>query len=217
MGRSAASFCAPPSRLSKTRLEVDASDELHQTSRRIVCRRVVTISLSQLSESRATDAQDIDVIPWIADDEVDVVEGIQELCAELEVHALSDLDLLDRAQIEPGEARPVEHYMREALLAVKSHRVVKVRWSDVAASGRAGKAAERPPRVVNEVLWQVVGDLVRLLTNFDRVLKLAQRQIDQLDVAEVERRAALKARRPMELPAANDTVKGATRIPEQHL
>src|SRR5215813_10519960 len=166
-------------------LEIDASDELHQTSSWIIGRRGVAISLSQLAESRAADTKDIHVIACVANDEVDVVEGVQELRAELEVHALSDPDLLDRAQIKPGEVRSVEHHMREALLAVKSHRVVKVRWSDVAPTRRACETSEGPSRVVNDVLRQVVGDLVCLFTNLDRVLQLAERHIDQLDVAEV--------------------------------
>src|SRR5262245_26235765 len=102
----------------ETGLEVDASDELDQPPTWIISRRRILIGVTRLSEGRVIKVGDgVYVSSSATDQEVDVVEGIQEFGAELEVNALGNLDPLDYAQVELGEHWAVEHQVAESALA----------------------------------------------------------------------------------------------------
>src|SRR5262245_61840348 len=102
----------------KDELEIDPAAELNNAPARIIGRRDVAIGESHSAEavvsnpcwraaSRASDRRR--GVGRILDAEVDVVEGVQELSAELEIDPLRDLGPLDQAHVESGEAGPVEH------------------------------------------------------------------------------------------------------------
>src|SRR5690349_12422812 len=102
----------------KSGLEVDPTDELNDAPARIVGRRDVAVSEPHSAEAvvsnprRGTGRRASDRrrgVGRILDAEVDVVEGVQELGAELEVDLLRDPGPLDHAQVKSGEARPVEN------------------------------------------------------------------------------------------------------------
>src|SRR5262245_8878995 len=151
----------------KRELEVDAADELNQSSARIVGCRSVPIGVERSTKfGRGKAADGGNVTARVANEEVNVVERVQELGAKLEVDLLRDPDPLDRAQIEPGEFRPVENEMVGAALrrelldatAAVRRRDVTACWRATAAvTVRRGRAhVGCPDRVFNDVLRQEV-------------------------------------------------------------
>src|SRR5262245_27816751 len=102
-----------------------------------------------------------------ADTEIDVIEGVQEIRAELEIDPFGDPRLLGQVQIEACELRPVEKDGREtALPSVNLDTSTAISRRDVAASRRSpaavavgggGAHIEGFDRVVNDVLRQVIG------------------------------------------------------------
>src|SRR5262245_714727 len=183
----------------KSGLEVDPTDELNDAPAGIVGRRDVAVSETYSAESvvsnpgRGTGRRASDRrrgIGRILDTEVDVVEGVQELSAELEVHLLRDLGPLDHAQIKSGESRPIKYQIRKAALpcisldavcAVGRRDVASRRRAEAAVTGRAGCAhAKSFNRVVNDVLRQEVCDLGRVIkAHLDRLLEVLGRHPDQ--------------------------------------
>jgi hypothetical protein len=75
-------------------LEVEPGDDLNQSSARILGVGRVRISRRHLTEEVIVKVGQIGV-----SQEVDIIEGVQELAAQLEVDFLGDLEPLDRAQI----------------------------------------------------------------------------------------------------------------------
>src|SRR5215475_1134502 len=161
----------------KSGLEVDPTDELNDAPTRIVGRRDVAVSETHSAEAVVSNPSRRAAritsdrrrgIGRILDTEVDVVEGVQELGAELEVDLLRDLGPLDHAQIKSGEARPIKYQIRKAALpcisldavsAVGRRDVAPRRRAKAAVTIRTGCAhAEGFNRVVNDVLRQEVCD-----------------------------------------------------------
>src|SRR5262249_33372474 len=183
----------------------------------IVRRRSVTIGVCHLTGSRATNADDAHIITGISNEEVNVVEGVQELGAELEVDALSDPDPLDRAHIEPGETRPIENEVCGAALTEEAlNAIFAIGRPDVASRWRAevpvtrgagGAHVEGADGVVNDVLRQVIGDLTRVIeAHLDKALQLVACHADEIDIAEYILAARLNARGTVKLPAADNPV-----------
>src|SRR5262245_51778219 len=111
-------------------LEVESRDDLHQPPARIVGVGRVPIGRRHLGEGRAAEGTD-------GPEEVGVVEGIQELAAQLKVDALFDLDLLHCAQIEAGEHWPVDiDILRGAIAAHYLNAARAIRRRHVASSRR---------------------------------------------------------------------------------
>src|SRR5262245_10631941 len=115
----------------KSKLEVEPGDDLHHPTARIlsvvdvpVCRRHLAASVAARGASDA--------------EEVDVVEGVQYLAAQLEVDALVDLDPLDRAHVETGEHRAVDNQgLGSAVAAQRLDAIRAIGRRDVASRGRA--------------------------------------------------------------------------------
>src|SRR5215813_4922985 len=237
----------------KSGLEVDPTDELNDAPARIVGRRDVAVSepysaevavsnTSRRAGRRASDRRR--GIGRILDTEVDVVEGGQELGAELEVDLLRNLGPLDQAQVKSGEARPIEYQIgKAALTCISLDAVGAVGRRDVAPSRRAkaavtGRAccshAEGFNRVVNDVLREEVGDLGRIIkAHLDRLLEILGRHPDQpeagqsvreriarsvgLEAVEDDRGAALKSGAALERPAFDRLADDASGIAQKPL
>ena len=81
-------------------LEVEPEDQLDQTAAGIIRSRNVLVGCCVTSESSgAKTARGVNVVSGGANEEVDVVKGVQEFSAHLEVHSLGEVNLLDYAQV----------------------------------------------------------------------------------------------------------------------
>src|SRR5262249_21704439 len=168
-------------------------------------------------------------------EEVDVIEGVQELGAEFEIHPFTEPEPLDCAQIEArehragdkevGEATVPSHYLNAATAV--GRRDIASRWrAAVAVTGRRSRAhIEGPDRVFNDVLRHEVGgrslpairgqDRIatrvndKALAHLERILEILPCHSDQSDVAHINIGAGLNARRAIPFPATNDLVNQA--------
>lgn len=81
-------------------LEIESSDDLNQSSTRIL--RVVCISKGRCDLTE----QLVVVIGQVgAGQEIDVVECVQEFTAQFKIDLFGNLESLDSAQVESGEHR----------------------------------------------------------------------------------------------------------------
>ena len=121
----------------------------------------VLIGVGGLTESRATKIGNAGISSGLpANLKVDVVEGVQELGAGLEVHALGDLDFLDQTDIEPGQAWSVEHQVCEAALAHKRlYAPATVRWSYILSC--RGSQSTKPSSGTIKCATRVQNDVIR--------------------------------------------------------
>src|SRR5262245_31273104 len=141
------------------RLEVEPRDDLHQPSAWIVSVGRILVRRRHLHEAQVGRGRRGG---GGRVEEVDVVEGVQELAAQFKVEPLGEPDLLLDTQVEAGEFRPGdEDALRGALAAVdlNTARVVggrdvtPRRWAERTVAGRRSRAGvEGPDRIVKDVL-----------------------------------------------------------------
>src|SRR6185369_15905690 len=193
-------------------LEVEADYELDQTATRIVGGGEVLISGRVAAEGcRIQASESVYVVCGSADEEVDVVEGIEKLASQLQVGAFRKLESLHYACVCTEERWSVQYEISETTVALDCLSAVTEtcrsdeasgrcalceHWTDVGA-GSIETDAVRLPRVGADVLREDVNVAtidpvcISFATDADRVLQLFQGHADELDVSKRERRAAL--------------------------
>src|SRR5262249_5252971 len=104
--------------------------------------------------------------------------------------------------------RAVPDHDLDAIRAVGGRHIPPCWWSKGTVTGRGCRAgAEGFDGVVNDVLRQHVDHVSGVVfSDVERILQLSGRHADQADVAEAEILTALDARRPIEAPAADNTI-----------
>src|SRR5262245_53902728 len=133
MGRSAVSM-----RSSSLALEVEPRNDLHQPSARVLCIGRILVGRRHLHEARVGRG-DEGIAGGV--EEVDIVEGVQELAAQFKIETLGKPDLLLEAQIEAGELRPGhKNVLRCALAAINLDAIRVAGGRDVASGGRSTRA-----------------------------------------------------------------------------
>src|SRR5437870_7655221 len=112
---------SPRDAFASASLEVKSHDDLDHAPANVIRGREVLIGVGGLTESRSAKVGHAGIRGCLAAYlEVDVVEGIQELSPRLKGDSFSNIGLLDQADIEPGQAWPVEHQVCKPALAHKS-------------------------------------------------------------------------------------------------
>ena len=80
-------------------LEVKANNQLDQASTWIVGGGTVLIGVT----NDATQGSSVKIVRRVSDQEVDVVEGVQELASQLKVRSFRELHLLDETNVSSEE------------------------------------------------------------------------------------------------------------------
>src|SRR5262245_21172739 len=181
------------------RLKVNPRDNLHQPSARILSVILVPIGRRHLAEGLAAQAGE-----GVAREvqEIDVVEGVQELAAQFEVDALVDLDFFHDTEIEASELRAVDHHRVRGAIAVHHLDAARaIGRRDVASGGRAEAAIAvsgrrrdvvGPPGIEDDVIRQHINDSVRIVeAQLVLITEFLRRHADQTDVVKTKRITAL--------------------------
>src|SRR5262245_1137419 len=175
-------------------LEDEPRDVLHQSSAGVIGVGRIPISLRHLHECQAGRSDELVVIGI---EEIDIVEGIQELSSQLKVVTLADPDLLLDAQIEADELRSCdEDVLRGALAGVElkavcatgRRQVTSGGNAKVAVTGRRGRVGvESPDRIVEDVLRQDVNNSRLIIeAQLELLAQVLHRHADQIYTAEIE-------------------------------
>src|SRR4029453_13914735 len=196
-------------RVLRSKLEVEPGDYLHQPSARILSVVHVSIGRRHLAKLGVREIGHVGI-----GEEVDVVKGVQELAAQLEVDFFGDPDPFNHAQIEAGEHRACDvEILRSAFSADHLNAACAIGRRNVAPGGLGpavaaggGRAyAEGSDRIVNDVLRQVVDHAFLVIeVQPEHLPEFLLGHADQVDVAEVQNITALDARRAIELQTADE-------------